>query len=322
MTAMSAVTAFSVVASLGINTHIDFRAYGYQNLTTVEAAIRYLGVVNIRDSAASPADARLWPQVARATGAKFDDFIGETSPAQMQAELGYIPQLAHEGILNYIEGGNEEDDPYARSLGNNLQITAQFQQRLYAMGRSLGLPVINMSFGAGWTAANDWQGNYGTVGDLSAYADYANAHTYPVPGQTTGATMRRLNCNALLAAKSRPVMTTEMGWNTSTFAPAAVARYVVQAALDSAKNGSPRLYFYALFNDGSGNYGLMNADGSPMPAGSSLHNLTTLLADRGGGFTPGSLAFSLRRAAARRRGAADAEVGWQLLAGAVERDHR
>ena len=53
------------------------------------------------------------------------------------------------------------------------------------MGQQLGLPVINMSFGAGWTAANDWHGDYGKVGDLSAYANYANAHTYPNAGQRT-----------------------------------------------------------------------------------------------------------------------------------------
>ena len=46
---------------------------------------------------------------------------------------------------------------------------------------STGLPAINMSFGANWTAANNWEGDYGAVGDLSTYADYANAHTYPDP---------------------------------------------------------------------------------------------------------------------------------------------
>ena len=63
-------------------------------------------------------------------------------------------------MLNYIEGGNEEDDSYPQSLGNTLAVTAQFQQQVYAMGQQDGLPVINMSFGAGWTAANNWEGDY------------------------------------------------------------------------------------------------------------------------------------------------------------------
>src|SRR5579883_447063 len=180
----TAISTTNFIDTLGVNTHFDFNNYGYQNVSVAEAAIKYLGLVNLRDSAASPSDATLWQQVAQATGTKFDDFIGETSPSDMQTQLGYISQLASEGILNYIEGGNEEDDAYAASLGNNLQITAQFQQQVFALGQRLGLPVINMSFGSGWTAANNWQGDYGTVGDLSAYANYANAHTYPNVGQT------------------------------------------------------------------------------------------------------------------------------------------
>lgn len=290
----SAITTASVVDSIGINTHIDFNAYGYQNLATVEAAIKYLGVKNLRDSAANPADAQSWLQVAQATGAKFDDFIGETSPAGMQAQLGLVQQLAQEGVLNAIEGGNEEDDAYPASQGNNLQVTAQFQQQVYALGQQLGLPVINMSFGAGWTAANNWHGDYDKVGDLSAYANYANAHTYPTQGQTAGQAITQLNSDALIAAGSRPVMTTEMGWNSGGQGPA--VQGVVDAVLDGIKQGDAGMYFYALFNDSSGNYGLMNTDGSPTPAGTALHDLTTLLADNGSNaasFKPGSLDYSL-----------------------------
>ena len=149
MTTQTAISTDSFINTLGINTHIDFGNYGYQNLTTVETAIKYLGVTNLRDSAEIATDATTWQQVAQATGAKFDDYIAETSPAGMITDLGFVRQLAQEGILNYLEGGNEEDDAYPASLGNTLQITAQFQQQVYAIGHSLGLPVINMSFGSG-----------------------------------------------------------------------------------------------------------------------------------------------------------------------------
>src|ERR1019366_5684108 len=108
----NAISAAAFIGTLGINTHIDFEAYGYQNLTNVENDINYLGVKIIRDSAASPTDAQTWLAVAQATGAKFDDFIGETSPSGMQTDLSYAPQLAQEGILASIEGPNEEDDSY------------------------------------------------------------------------------------------------------------------------------------------------------------------------------------------------------------------
>lgn len=295
-----ATTTLYFIDTLGINTHIDFAVDGYRNLATVENAIKYLGTINLRDSAQIASDAVTWQQVALATGAKFDDFIAQTSPAGMTTDLGFVKQLAQEGILNYLEGGDEEDDAYPASLGNTLQITAQFQQQVYATGHSLDLPVINMSFGSGWTAANNWQGDYGAVGDLSAYADYANAHTYPVPGQLPGDTISRLNGLANLAAASRPVITTEIGWDENAgFTQTQIADYVLDAALDGIKYGDVKTYFYALFNDGSGNFGLMNSDGTPKPAGTALHDLTALLADPGptaASFTPGSLSYTLSTA--------------------------
>ena len=118
---------------------------------------------------------------------------------------------------------------------------AQFQQQVYATGHSLGLPVINMSAGAGWTAANNWQGDYGAVGDLSAYADFANAHTYPNAGQGTDWSMQRLNGLAHLAAASRPVITTEIGWDENQgFAQADVARFALDAVLDGARTATSR----------------------------------------------------------------------------------
>ncbi len=296
MTILTAITASSFINGLGVNTHIDFDAYGYQNLATVESSLEYLGVKNIRDSAESSTDLISWQQVARATGVKFDDYMPEGSPASLQAALNLVPQLAQEGILNFIEGGNEEDDSYAASQGNTLAITAQFQQQVYAMGRQLGLPVINMSFGSGWTAANNWQGDYGAVGDLSAYANYGNAHTYPNPGQTPDAAMQMINALAPLAAAGRPVITTEIGWDNATLSQASVAQYVVDAALDGIKDGDAKLYYYALFDDGSGQFGLMNQDGTPKTAGTALHDLITLLADAGlnaATFKPGSLSFTL-----------------------------
>ena len=285
-----AISTESFVQSLGVNTHIDFGG-SYANLATVEAAINYLGITNLRDSPGNSGDLSTWQQVAQATGAKFDAYIGETSPGGMTSELGTIQQLAQEGILNYIEGGNEEDDSYPASLGNNLSITALFQRTLYGVAQSLGLPAINMSFGAGWTAANDWHGDYDKVGDLSGITDYANAHTYPSGAPDT--TIQQLNSDALIAAGSRPVMTTEFGYDTNVTDATQAAKWTLDATLDAMKDGDAKTYFYALFNDESGAFGLMNADGSPKPAGAALHNLTSLLQDAGGSFSPGSLNYTI-----------------------------
>jgi hypothetical protein len=279
-----AVSVSTVTSSIGVNTHIDFNIPGYQNLNTTAAAINYLGIKNIRDSADNPNTVGpngTWQQIANATGAKFDDYMTEGSPASDVADLGYAKQLGAQGILNFVEGGNENDDAFAVAHGNSIAWTASFQQQVYAAGHAMDLPVINMSFGSGWTWLNDWHGDYDKVGDLSPYADYANAHTYPLVTQLPDATIQRLNGDATLAASSRPVITTEIGWNNNSFSQADAARFTLDAVFDGIKDGDVKTYFYALFDDGAGTFGLMNADGSAKPAGAALHNLTTIMADSG-----------------------------------------
>ncbi len=292
-----AIRAADLVASLGVNTHIDFGGT-YANLTTVEANIKYLGVQNLRDSMENPSDLTSWLNVSNATGAKFDDYIPETSISGMSTCLAYVPQLAQEGVLNFVEGGNEEDDSYPASLGNTVAATATFQQQVYAAGQAAGLPTINMSFGSGWTAANNWHGDYDKVGDLSAYATYGNAHTYPnYPAGAPDASIQQLNADAKLAASTRAVITTEIGWDEGQgFAQADVAKWVLDASLDGLKDGNPKTYFYALYDDGSGKFGLFNADGTAKPAATALHNLTTLLADSGAAassFAADTLSYTL-----------------------------
>jgi len=290
MAAEQAITSATFIQSLGLNTHIDLGG-AYSNLQTVEAAISYLGLDNLRDSPASPNDLSTWQQVAQATGVQFDAYVGQIPPSEMPTEQGYIQQLAQEGILNSIEGADEEDDSNAAARGNNLQIAQQFQQGLYGLGQSLGLPVINLSFGAGWTAANNWIGDYASLGDLSGIADYANAHIYPAGAPDV--TIQQLNADAHLAAGARQVIASEFGYDTSAVDQTQIAKWLLDGALDGMKDGDVKTYFYALFDDVSGNFGLMNPDGSPRPAGEAVHNLIALLQDSGSSFNPGALDYTL-----------------------------
>lgn len=290
----NAISATAFIDTLGVNTHLGW-AGAYSNTSVVEQNLEYLGVSIDRDSLSSASEIAQWQQVAQAAGVKFDDYMPEGSPSLDQASLALVPQLAQDGLLAYVEGGNEEDDSYAQSQGNSLAWTAQFQQQVYAMGQEYGLPVINMSFGSGWTAANNWEGDYPNVGNLSAYTNYANAHTYPNVGQTPNNTIESLNSDAELAASSRPVITTEIGWQTSQFSETQIAQYAVDATFDGIADGDAGIWFYGLYDDSSGNWGLFNSNGTARPAATALHDLTTLLADPNApaGFTPGSLAYTL-----------------------------
>ena len=68
----------------------------------------------------------------------------------------------------------------------------------------------------------------------------------------------------------RPVITTEIGWDNNTFTQADAARFALDAVFDGIKDGDVKTYFYALFDDGSGKFGLMNQDGTAKPAGTEF----------------------------------------------------
>src|SRR5690348_8414760 len=89
-----ALSATDFVDTIGINTHFDFNAFGYQDLSTTEAAINYLGIKNLRDCAGNSSDLTTWQQVAAATGARFDDYMPEGAPAWLQDTLNLVPSLA------------------------------------------------------------------------------------------------------------------------------------------------------------------------------------------------------------------------------------
>jgi hypothetical protein len=301
----TAVSTENFINSIGVNTHLDFPTYA--NIAVVENSINFLGVKNLRDAPNATGDlgtTGLWQQVANATGVKFDAFLPEGSVARMEGDLTYAATLAQQGILNFIEGGNEEDQAYAVAEGNSLATTAAYQKTVYTIGHANGLSVINMSFGVGWNLSAT--GDYGTVGNLSAYANYANAHTYPGTGNTPLATIEVLNSDALLAAPGDPVITTEFGYYTdgsstdpSSVSQSAQAKYILDGLLDAYQQNDAKTYLYELLDEGGtagdpeANFGLFTSTGVAKPAAVAIHNLTTLLADSGGPFTAGTLGYAV-----------------------------
>lgn len=286
----------NVIGRVGMNTHIPENNYGYQTYSQVESNLEYLGLPIMRDSAEATIDVTNISTVANAAGVKVDDYIGENSPAGMAVDLSLMPNFAP-GLLMAIEGGDEEDDGYPVGLGNSLSITAAFQQRsVWPMGRQLGLPVIGMSFGSGYTSDNAYIGDYGMVGDLSVWTNHSTAHAYPQLGQTPAFSMGDVNGLAHMSGLSVPVAMTELGWEDTVFTQAAIAQNAVAAVLDAQLFGNSYLMFYALYDDGSGNWGFFSAAGATRPAAVAIHNLTTILADTGAtakSFTQSALGYTL-----------------------------
>ena len=113
MAAQAAIGPRSFINSIGVNTHIDFATYGYE-ISTVAASINYLGLKNLRDSAQTRSHLATGREGHRRQIRRLHPWT--LPPAWPRPR--YISRLAKLGILNFLEGGNEEDGAYATSLGN------------------------------------------------------------------------------------------------------------------------------------------------------------------------------------------------------------
>ncbi|HVU34176.1 MAG TPA: hypothetical protein VHE61_12125 [Opitutaceae bacterium] len=283
-----------------MNTHLDGVAGWNTDPTEIGRQIAYLGVRLERDwPSAKTADGLAFHRVQQAGNPLLRLWLSvlEGSPATQRASLDYCRRIYGRygaGLLYAVGGPNEEDDPYPQRQGARLPDSARVQQLLYDWAHPLGLKVNQMEFGAGWTAANQWQGDYhpahpginDTVpanGDQQyrpGPADFGGSHPYLVNRTTTpAALLARLRRLALLATPGKPVAHTEIGgYARSGLSPAVFGRYLVMGAFDSAAAGDAGYLVYGL-QDGAveGSYGFFTADGRENPVATYFHTLTTLL---------------------------------------------
>jgi hypothetical protein len=304
---VTAARARQLTDGIGINTHIDFPGYQTIGATAIETAIEYVGngmLRTLRDSPNADGDLTSWAAIATATGVKFDAFIAEGAPAVYSDNLARMQTMAGKGYLMAFEGGNEEDDSYPVSLGNSQAKAAAFQPMVWAAGQSAGLPVFQISFGAGWSVPT---GDYGTVGDLSASATYGNAHTYPAVNPLGD--IASLDKDALLTTPGKPVAHTEFGWNTFSSgsnagygwcSEATAAAYDTTFILDAFNAGNPYYFRYELFDDdqleSANSWGMFYDTGTPKQSATALRVMFQLLGDSSAAattFAPGKLDYML-----------------------------
>ena len=298
---MQAKRAHDFTQTVGLNTHIGNAAIApqYTNVPLIGSCVNYLGVKHLRDMPGGTQDQYL--AVAKATGAKFVMAISETGPGNYQGDLNFNLALAQAGVVFALEGCNEPDSAYAASLGGNVGQAAIFQQTVYAAAQVLGVPCIANSFGNIWPDP----GSYGTTGDLSAIADWGNAHTYFDPHQCGPngdgyfglGMIQWVQKDALLTTPGKPVAHTEFGWRHDHNTEAAVAAYTLEFLFSAFDQwSSPLSCVYALFDDGSGMWGLFDGNGLPRPVASAIRNVLMLLEDDGPNaatFAPESLAVTI-----------------------------
>ena len=298
--AVAATAAQKFVDTIGVNTHIDFTQNAYGNFAAVQRALAYLGVKSVRDAYQNPADGAKFTSLHNDLGISFDLFIGPLpdGPEPYATQLQQIESLAP-GVVASVEGVNEPD-----IFGRSLSDATAFQQTLYASvhANMPGIPVLQLTFGN--------VDDYGITGDQSAFADFANAHTFFGSGNNPAFQnwIGTLNADALRTTPRKPIIVTESGYTTSGSTTnqhdvndVEQAKYTLDITLDMFKAGDVRTYLYELLDEQTGSterentFGLFFSDGTPKPSGTAVHNLISLLSDARAATAPppGALTYSL-----------------------------
>jgi hypothetical protein len=300
-----AVQAQGLLNKFGVNIHIDFAGYQTAGLAMVENCVNYLGGIKLlRDAAGSSSDSTWWAQVAQTTGAQFISAVGMTSSSAFGTYLSNVTGIPTANIAA-LEGCQEADSGQVLGFAETLQQAAAFQPTVFAAGQSAGLPVIQMSFGQGFDI-NPSQGNYGAVGNLSAYATYGNAHVYCATSPQSQGTLTSFITLSGLATPNKAAAITQFGWNQVVGAgnghcsPATAAAYILMMIVDAYRLGCPYYIWDALIDDlaseSSVSRGLFTDAGAPRLTATAIRNFFGLLSDSGSNaltFTPGKLNYSL-----------------------------
>ncbi|MCK1653195.1 RHS repeat protein [Bradyrhizobium sp. 149] len=298
-TSSAVLSAHAFVDSIAVNAHAAYSAASawgtYANSSLIVDGLRYLGVTTIRDSLSMDPSSIPVIDALAAAGVKFDFVVASSLPASGAAGIAqFLASLdgfitAYPNSVIAIEGLNEANiQPFTYHGSSSIQAAAQFQKDLYTAIRAdahlSDVAVYNLTLGL-----NDESG-YAELGDLSEYSDFSTSHAYVA---TTTPENYGINYAVDLAATSspdNPSVITETGYTTlASYSGLGVdqlvqAKSILNSLADAFKNGVTATYLYELLDHGSssdpeGKFGLFNADGTPKPAATAIHNLTTLLAD-------------------------------------------
>lgn len=295
------------VDTIGINTHFGYNQSTYwTEFTGAAALLTSLGVRHIRDSLETPRPDHTVFQRFAQLGAAGVHAIFITGLGDTQNDIAVAPSLVGTSFEGY-EAPNEQDD---RNTPNWAPQAYAFQQQLYAWVKgnpaTAMYPVLGPALVSG--------ASYAELGDVSAYMDYANVHTYTTPynpgtpgwGEISqygvyGSLTYAKNL-VKVTSENKPVISTETGFGTKPGDPNMVdtrtdLRYIPREFFESFLNGITRTYVYELLDDGGdyawNNFGIVDTNLTPKPAYTALKSLIGVLTDPGPAFTTGSLTYAL-----------------------------
>jgi hypothetical protein len=276
--------AAEALQSLGVVTHLDYRRTPYEDLSRVQAALRYVGIDRLRDMTPH-ANPKPYEQLA-AQGFRFNFVIRSEAAEGLPATIRSLESFARrfERSIVSVEGLNEIKYWPANYHGlTGFPAGIAVQRDLYALMKgSAGLkdiPVLALTLGGASAADHE------RLGDLSDFSDLGNAHVY-FDGRVPSSSWRFA---IDLARRSTPRLprsaVTETGYSSAAGTPQGVpaevqAKYLLVLIAEAWRENIPAIYLYQLVDDRrddrdwSKSLGLYDADWQPKPAAHAIHHLT------------------------------------------------
>ncbi len=297
---IAAERASNFLNSIGADVHLDYwdTSYGLGNgqwggnTQRVASSLGYLGVNRIRVGLPT-ADTLPQMQALAAKGMAFDVLMpSASSDAMLQGQLAALHSIS--GAVVAIEGPNETNltGGFSWNGQTGYGAAAAYQKALYAAVKAdaqlKNIAVYALTLGGVGAEA------YKQLGDLSGFATYGNVHVYYPDGTPPASTLQYGLGLAAVATPSNPIVITETNYATAPAIAGSVsddvqARYDLDLLMDATQMGVQATYFYELLDEhaelqqthSENHFGLFYADGTPKPAATALHNLTSVLADSG-----------------------------------------
>lgn len=292
--AETAKSADAFVDSVGVNIHLHYTDTAYGNFTSVEQALKALGVRHVRDGLIDSREMSYYDrhnELGRA-GIKGLFITSEGQTAQL---LSDYPRRMHDSFEAY-EAPNEFDAKRSPTWAARLNVFMPLLANAVKSDATTSrFPIVGPSL----TRAESFPH---TV-DAVQYFDFANLHNYfggHHPGThgwgNNGYGSYEWNLRlAKLAWPQKPVMTTETGYVTDPQNQQAVpeevaGKYIPRLLLEQWLHNISRTYIYELLDlppgrsVADGSFGLLHHDFSPKPAYSAVRSLLQLLADPGPAF--------------------------------------
>lgn len=289
------------LASLGVNTHLNYTDGTYASYQRVIADLDYLGIHHLRDWTPNPDGGIPYRNyltaldAAAAAGNRFDFITSPEQPLGTTIDQLSAVARAHPGAVFAVEGPNETNNNPSTYKGmHGMAASLAYQRDLYRTVH-------------GWAPLRHASVYYYTGFDpapsLAGLADYANSHPYSERGEQPAGALAR-GFGLFKMAAPYPKVVTEAGYFDVPGAQNGVddatqAKDTLNLYLDAFAQGAAETYVYQLVSaypdqGRDTQSGLFRMDHTPKPAATAIHNLTTLLADRGRrGFRPGTLDYVL-----------------------------